>query len=237
MDYVKRRLEKVRQQGIEEKIQEAMTQPRMSQPATGDEAGSGPASIGTAYKVALFLLGLTAGAAVTAMAWWVATDAPAIESTGRNIDLLNRRVEQLGDEIAGLESGLTRLLELAESTANREQSEAAAVTDVIAEPAHAQTVPVAAPEVTAAEAAAETETGTETGEPVMVAPDEGLSPTHSVSSRLNLRPSASLDTIPVTVLPAGTQVEKISETGDWYYVDAGVHGKGWCFSDYLAPLL
>lgn len=233
MDYVKRRLEKVRQQGIEEKIQEAMTQHRMSQPATGDRADTGTASIGTSYKVVLFLLGLTAGAAVTAMAWWVKTDAPAIESTGRNIDLLNRRVEQLGEEIAGLESGLTRLLELAESAGNRERREAAVVTDVIAEPAQAVSVP--APDVTAAEVETEAETGTR--EPVMVSPDEGLSPTHSVSSRLNLRPSASLDTIPVAVLPVGTQVEKISETGDWYYVDAGVHGKGWCFSDYLAPLL
>lgn len=237
MDYVKRRLEKVRQQGIEEKIQEAMTQHRMSQPATGDRADTGTASIGTSYKVVLFLLGLTAGAAVTAMAWWVKTDAPAIESTGRNIDLLNRRVEQLGEEIAGLESGLTRLLELAESAGNRERREAAVVTDVIAEPAQAVSVP--APDVTAAEVETEAETAAEDGtrEPVMVAPDEGLSPTHSVSSRLNLRPSASLDTIPVAVLPVGTQVEKISETGDWYYVDAGVHGKGWCFSDYLAPLL
>ena len=233
MDYVKRRLEKVRQLGIEEKIQEAMTQHRMSQPATGDGADTGPASIGTSYKVVLFLLGLTAGAAVTAMAWWVKTDAPAIESTGRNIDLLNRRVEQLGEEISGLESGLTRLLELAESAGNRERREAAVVTDVIAEPAQAVSVP--APDVTAAEVETEAETGTR--EPVMVSPDEGLSPTHSVSSRLNLRPSASLDTIPVAVLPVGTQVEKISETGDWYYVDAGVHGKGWCFSDYLAPLL
>lgn len=237
MDYVKRRLEKVRQQGIEEKIQEAMTQHRMSQPATGDRADTGTASIGTSYKVVLFLLGLTAGAAVTAMAWWVKTDAPAIESTGRNIDLLNRRVEQLGEEISGLESGLTRLLELAESAGNRERREAAVVTDVIAEPAQAVSVP--APDVTAAEVETEAETAAEDGtrEPVMVAPDEGLSPTHSVSSRLNLRPSASLDTIPVAVLPVGTQVEKISETGDWYYVDAGVHGKGWCFSDYLAPLL
>ena len=227
MDYVKRRLEKVRQQGIEDKIQEAMSRQRLSPPATGDGADPDPASFGTGYRVALFLLGLAAGAAVTAGAWWVKSEAPAIEPRERNIELLNRRVEQLGEKIAGLEAGLARLLVLAESSGRRESTLSAAGADAIPGPAAAGSDTGA--DMPAVEA--------EAPEPVLAAVDEALIPTHSVSSALNLRPSASMDTVPVAVLPAGTPVRKISESGDWYYVDAGMHGKGWCFSRYLSPLL
>jgi hypothetical protein len=206
-----------------------MTRHRLSQREPRGGGGSGSPSFTTSHKTVLFLLGLTAGAAATAMAWWVKSDEPAIEPLGRNIDVLTRRLEQLGEDIAGLEAGLARLLVQAESSGNNGRTAPNDGAGAIPEPA--ETVSVTGPD--GAAVAAEVEVT----EPVRDAVYEGLTPTHSVLSRLNLRPSASMDGIPVAVLPAGTQVEKISKSGSWYYVDAGIHGKGWCFSDYLSPLL
>ena len=66
--------------------------------------------------------------------------------------------------------------------------------------------------------------------------EEEFTPTHTVKARLNLRPSASLSTTPITVLKVGAQVEYISETDDWYYVNTKSSGKGWCSSNYLSSL-
>lgn len=63
-----------------------------------------------------------------------------------------------------------------------------------------------------------------------------FTPTHTVMARLNLRPSASLNTTPITVLKVGAQVEYISETDGWYHVNTKSSGKGWCSSNYLSPL-
>jgi hypothetical protein len=63
-----------------------------------------------------------------------------------------------------------------------------------------------------------------------------FTPTHTVKARLNLRPSASLNTTPITVLKVGAQVEYISEIDDWYYVHTESSGKGWCSSNYLSSL-
>ena len=62
-------------------------------------------------------------------------------------------------------------------------------------------------------------------------------PTHTVRARLNLRPSASLNTTPITVLKVGSEVEYIKEADGWYYVNTQLHGKGWCLSEYLSSLL
>ena len=61
-------------------------------------------------------------------------------------------------------------------------------------------------------------------------------PTHTVRARLNLRPSASLNTTPITVLKVGSEVEYIKEADGWYYVNTQLHGKGWCLSEYLSSL-
>ncbi len=61
-------------------------------------------------------------------------------------------------------------------------------------------------------------------------------PTHTARARLNLRPSASLNTTPIAVLKAGSEVEYIKEADGWYYVNTRSHGKGWCSSEYLSPL-
>jgi glucose/arabinose dehydrogenase len=62
-------------------------------------------------------------------------------------------------------------------------------------------------------------------------------PTHTVKTNLNLRPSPSLNTAPIAVLKAGSEVEYIKEDDDWYYVNTQLHGKGWCSSKYLTSLL
>ena len=67
--------------------------------------------------------------------------------------------------------------------------------------------------------------------------EEVFTPTHTVKAKLNLRPSASLSTTPITVLKVDAKVEYIREVDGWYYVKTQSHGKGWCSSDYLSPLL
>ncbi|NOR39927.1 MAG: SH3 domain-containing protein [Gammaproteobacteria bacterium] len=89
----------------------------------------------------------------------------------------------------------------------------------------------------------ETETAFDTMEPTASGivqaineTDREFTPTHTVKARLNLRPSASLSTMPITVLKVGAQVEYISEIDDWYYVNTEFNGKGWCSSNYLSSL-
>ena len=65
---------------------------------------------------------------------------------------------------------------------------------------------------------------------------KALVPTHTVTAKLNLRPSASLDTTPIAVLKVGSEVEYIREADGWYYVNTQFHGKGWCSSEYLSSL-
>ena len=66
--------------------------------------------------------------------------------------------------------------------------------------------------------------------------EKAFDPSHIVMARLNLRPSASLNTTPIAVLNVGEEVEYIRKSDGWYYVNTKSHGKGWCSSDYLSPL-
>ena len=66
--------------------------------------------------------------------------------------------------------------------------------------------------------------------------EKAFDPSHIVNARLNLRPSASLNTTPIVVLNVGEEVEYISKSDGWYYVNTQSHGKGWCSSDFLSPL-
>ena len=120
---------------------------------------------------------------------------------------LNERVESLNNTIVNLEVNLMRVLVLADS-----------ITDIDGKL------------ITAAQhykpANDETESVFDTMEPtasgMVHATSEvegGFTPTHTVKAKLNLRPSASLNTTPVTVLKTGAQVEYISEVDGWYYVN------------------
>ena len=223
MDYVNRKMEQARQQRMEEKIAEAMNRQKDSQQDTQVESNAG-FTFGKFFSyfkqgqnTLLLLLGIAAGVAITATIVWVESGQPGIEHSSQNIDLLNKRVELLDDNIARLEATFTRLLLLADSTRgidNKQVSERADTLSAIdsMEPAAVELAPSAANK------------------------EEGFTPTHTVVTKLNLRPSASLNTTPLGILPPGTKVEKISENGDWYYVNTEAGETGWCSSDYLSPL-
>jgi uncharacterized protein YgiM (DUF1202 family) len=61
-------------------------------------------------------------------------------------------------------------------------------------------------------------------------------PTHTVNAKLNLRPSPSLSSTPITVLNVGANVKYINKRDDWYFVYSESHGEGWCSSKYLSPI-
>jgi uncharacterized protein YgiM (DUF1202 family) len=133
-------------------------------------------------------------------------------------------VELLGENITNLEDKLTHILTIADSVEGYDNKRVATDQQHTLESADGRPstdsvqsrVPLAALESPASKSA--------------------FTPTHIVATRLNLRPSASLNAKPVGVLPTGTKVQKIGENGDWYHVDTEVYGKGWCSARYLNPL-
>ena len=147
--------------------------------------------------------------------------ASVVRQANTKIGLLNDRIEALTGSINGLETRLIRVMELSESINEIELKYAATM-----------------PENSHASPGNKFPSST-TGSVVAESTDEiemSFVPTHTVNTRLNLRPSMSLDTTPITVLEAGTGVEYIKETDGWVYVNTELHGKGWCSSGYLSPL-
>jgi hypothetical protein len=131
-----------------------------------------------------------------------------IRKSSNNIAELNERVESLTESVSTLEARLTQIMALTDSIAIVETNRAASSLQQIPESADANSA------------------------------FEGkvFIPTHTVKARVNLRPSASLHTTPIAVLNVGTEVEYISKSDGWYYVNTQSHGKGWCSSDYLSHL-
>jgi hypothetical protein len=136
----------------------------------------------------------------------------AISKLDENIARLNGRLESLTKSVSNLEARLIHLVRLTDSIAKTETQ-------------HATSFPQQLPESTASRSPQIT---TEAGREFV--------PTHIAKARVNLRPAASLNTTPVTVLDAGTKVRYIRESDGWYFVNTPSHGKGWCSSEYLAPL-
>ena len=106
MDYVNRKMEQARQQRMEEKIAEAMNRQKDSQQDTQVESNAG-FTFGKFFSyfkqgqnTFLLLLGIAAGVAITATVVCVESGQPGIEHSSQNIDLLNKRVELLDDNIA-----------------------------------------------------------------------------------------------------------------------------------------
>lgn len=66
---------------------------------------------------------------------------------------------------------------------------------------------------------------------------EPFVPTHTVKTRLNLRPAASLNSKPITVLKVGEKVQLIHESNGWDFVNTQSDGEGWCSSEFLSPVL
>ena len=187
------------------------------------------------------LLGMAAGFIISIIVWMmtplfktddmkiimpdsqVSIDANQISNANEQIARLSGRLELLTQSINALETRLNRLSDLSGSSPDSEIKPADTFQKHMAEAA---------------------DSGTTIGAYGLAASEHGLSssaghpfiPTHSVTTNLNLRPSASLDSSPVATLRAGTKVEYLHESGDWYYVNTEQHGKGWCSSGYLAPL-
>jgi septal ring factor EnvC (AmiA/AmiB activator) len=140
------------------------------------------------------------------------------------IAMLNERVESLSKSVSNLEDQLTHVIALADSIAIVETNRTASSPQQI--PESADTNPTL--EANESNVSRAVQTATETG--------EAFIPSHTVKARVNLRPSASLHTTPIAVLNVGTEVEYISKSDGWYYVNTLAHGKGWCSSEYLSPL-
>jgi len=188
----------------------------------------------TSQKTFLLLAGTAAGVAIAIIVWWAepvrtvnnssmislesaeSIQTSEIKNPSDNIAHLNERVEMLTDTITDLEVKLMRVLVLADGITDLEHKLVTAN----------------------ARAVFNTMEPTASGVAKTTPETEGVfTPTHTVKAKLNLRPSASLNTTPVAVLKVGSRVEYISEIDGWYYVNAQSHGKGWCSSDYLSPLL
>ena len=225
MDYVSRKMEQAKQQ----KIEEAMN--RHKRPQINSEVESDSRftfkklfSYLISKNLSLVVMGIAVGVAITATIVWVKSDESGIGHVSQNIDLLNKRVETLDDNITSIEVKLTRLQILTDSIKDVEnkhvhadQQQASEITDVMPavdsmEPKAAGLVPKAAKK------------------------EKVFTPTHTVTTVLNLRPFPSLNTTPIGFLSTGTKVEKISENGKWFHVNTETQGQGWCSSAYLSPL-
>jgi len=147
-----------------------------------------------------------------------------IMKSSNNIAELNERMESLTESVSTLEARLTHIMALTDSIAIVETNRTASPPQQI--PESSDTNPTL--EANESSASRTVQTATETG--------EAFIPSHTVKARVNLRPSASLHTTPIAVLNVGTEVEYISKSDGWYYVNTLAHGKGWCSSEYLSPL-
>ena len=191
-------------------------------------------------------MGVAIGIAMTMVAWWLIagnstaytpfiTDNQSAEISrshsypnatvilNDDVIQLSERVRYLTDKVADLGVTLLRLQVLADSIDAIEDSPALVVHQQqsivdTSEPVFDQMEPTAAG---VADTIAE--------RPAV------FTPTHTVNAKLNLRPSASLDTKPIGMLTVGARVEVIGEDGDWYHVNTQSIGKGWCYSSYLSP--
>ncbi|MEA2079549.1 MAG: SH3 domain-containing protein [Pseudomonadota bacterium] len=212
------------------KIEEAMNRQKRSLKDTQAGSNSGFtfekffSTLNIRKNTSLVLIGVAAGVAITATAVWVKSGESGIENLSQNIDLLNKRVESLGDNITNLEVKLTPLLILADSNKDIESKHDSANQKNVSEIAEAK------PAIDLMEPAA-------AGLMPEAAKNEAVfTPTHTAITNLNLRPSASIKITPVGILSTGTQVEKIGENGYWFHVNTEAYGKGWCSSKYLSPL-
>jgi|GEM_PF-1169707 len=228
-------MERVRQK-MEEVIQKQKRLQEQSQATTESRSAKDKSQ----YIIALG--GVAAGLTIAVMVWLamsiVMTDhinlseadkavtihTGIIKKSSNNIAELNERVESLTESVSTLEARLTKIMGLSDSIAIAETNRAASSLQQIPESADAKS----AFDMNESSASRVVDNTTETG--------KAFIPTHTVKARVNLRPSASLHTTPIAVLNVGTEVEYISKSDGWYYVNTQSHGKGWCSSDFLSPL-
>lgn len=153
----------------------------------------------------------------------VSMDTSELSKANEQIERLNDRLKLLTQSIHALEDRLNHLNDLPDSNRGAGMKPEHSYQERIAEAAGTGTTNDAN-ELAGAGGASSSITA------------NSFVPTHTATTRLNLRPAASLDSKPVATLSAGTMVEYIHESGVWYYVNTEQHGKGWCASQYLSPL-
>ncbi len=206
---------------VKEKMEQANKQRKKLQKNSPVTTESSPANHNPQYIFALG--GAAAGVAIAVIVWWatsdVTTDDNSMITPGSAEAIQISEIKKLSDNIAHLNE---RVELLTNTIANLDAKlmRVLVLTDDITDLENKLVTAGAKPVV-----------------PRKPETERVFMPTHTVKDRLNLRPSASLSTTPITVLKVGVQVEYISETDDWYYVNTQSHGKGWCSSDYLSPLL
>ena len=145
-----------------------------------------------------------------------------IREANKTIEQLNDRVELLTESISDLEAEITQAIGLVEIN---KETEKTTLTDQ-GDPEPDDEKPVSTPAEQQASNSADSAARS----------DNAFKPTHTVRTKLNLRPSTSLDDQPIGVLSAGTEVRFVDEANGWYYVDTEQFGIGWCASEYLSPL-
>jgi hypothetical protein len=229
MEHARERIEEIRQQ-----------QKRMHKHSQVF-AGSDSANIRS--QIILALGGVAAGLTLAVIVWLAypivttghirkiipeavkASHTDEIKRLSDNIVQLNGRVELLTDTVTKLEARLTRIRAIPDSINNTEESYASSSRGNMHESNEAKS----APTTDESNASIISQVSADTSKPFI--------PTHTVKASLNLRPAATLSSRPITTLKVGTEVQYISQSDGWYYVNTRLHGKGWCSSDYLSPLL
>jgi hypothetical protein len=220
MDQVQKRLDEIKQKQLQ--MQESIQAARSKAPSKGKS------------HLVTALMGIAAGVIIAVIAWLTNSllitkdagtsvwDLPSTilgkenSKTDERIDQLNGRVELLEESISRLEMRFDQFMESA--SGGTEQSSSTQMD--IPEDHSDNTVELDTSGITNSQQEAEIT----------------FAPTHTVKTRLNLRPSTSLDEAPIALLGAGTKVRYIDEEDGWYYVDTELHGKGWCASEFLSPL-
>ena len=209
------------------------------QGSTRTTAASGAAQDRPEYLVALG--GVAVGLMIAAVIWLTkplvtegninsnrpeaaVTSPDESRKTNDHIERLNQRMELLADTISRMDARLEHILVMADFMTNVNNKDVFALKKISPDPA-----------VETAEFAGDS-SATTTADNAPYETSQAFVPTHTVNARINLRPSASLNTTPIAVLNIGTEVEYISERDGWYHVNTRLHGKGWCSSDYLSSL-
>lgn len=220
MDQVQKRLDEIKQKQLQ--MQESI------------QAARSKATSKNKSHLVTALMGIAAGITIAVIAWLtnsllITKDAATSvwhlpsailgkenSKTDERIDQLNGRVELLAESISRLEVRFDQFME----SANGGTEQSSSTQMDIPEDHSNNTVELDTSGITNSQQEAEI----------------GFVPTHTVKTRLNLRPSTSLDEAPIALLGAGTKVRYIDEEDGWYYVDTELHGKGWCASEFLSPL-
>ena len=226
---------------VREKIEEIRQQQKRMHKHSQVLAESGSANNRSQIIVALG--GIAAGLALVVIVWlaysivttghiWMimpeaakASHTDEIKKLSDNIAQLNERVELLTDTVTRLEASLMRVRVLAYPINNTEEVHASSSHGNMHESVEAKS----ASTTNESNAPSIAQVSADTSKPFI--------PTHTVKARLNLRPATTLNSRPIATLRVGTKVQYISQSDGWDYVNTRLHGKGWCSSDYLSPLL